>query len=142
MNFLIFFFRFSDFTEQTLLNYGDFIVQQIESFESAAAADEDTILESPALKKLCQVSNVSNWINNDGPRPIKNSWKINFTEFFFWISGRFVTNQIQNRKNTKISKTPNSKTGSGCGLYLRFKQWRRGWWIWSVGFTEKQKFVK
>ena len=55
-----FFFRFSDFTEQTLLNYGDFIVQQIESFESAAAADEDTILESPALKKLCQVSNVSN----------------------------------------------------------------------------------
>ena len=49
--------RFSDFTEQSLLNYGDFIVQQIESFEQAAAADEKTILESPALKKLCEVSN-------------------------------------------------------------------------------------
>ena len=53
----IIFFRFSDFTEQSLLNYGDFIVQQIESFEKAAAADEETILESPALKKLCEVSN-------------------------------------------------------------------------------------
>ena len=32
-------------------------MQQIESFEQAAAADEKTILESPALKKLCEVSN-------------------------------------------------------------------------------------
>ena len=47
----------SEFSEQNLLNCGQFIVNQIVSYEKEAFPDEETILHSPALNNLAINSN-------------------------------------------------------------------------------------
>ena len=48
-----------DITEETLLQHGEFIVQQIHSYDTSADNDEQNLLSAPFIKELCKFIGVS-----------------------------------------------------------------------------------